>query len=139
MPILPSNIPHDGFTRFKSLSGKSMNSVLPEFPAGWKNFILLSGPKQMRKMPRFTGVMKQGLQPEPMWSEDMRLNARKERVSMISAVSNHGKLWFMLYESAMNGKRLIEFVKRLVKSVDRKVILTLDNPKVHHANQSRMA
>lgn len=63
---------------------------------------------------------------------ELRLNARKEHVSMISAVSNQGKLRFMLYEHAMNGKRLIEFMKRLVKDVDRKVILILDNLRVHH-------
>jgi len=63
---------------------------------------------------------------------ELRLNARKEHVSMISAVSNQGKLRFMLYESPMNGKRLIEFMKRLVKDVDRKVILILDNLRVHH-------
>lgn len=38
----------------------------------------------------------------------------------------------MLYEHTMNGKRLIEFMKRLVKDVDRKVILILDNLRVHH-------
>jgi len=63
---------------------------------------------------------------------ELRLNARKEHVSMISAVSNQGKLRFMLYENAMNGKRLIEFMKRLVNDVDRKVILILDNLRVHH-------
>lgn len=51
---------------------------------------------------------------------------------MMSAISNRGKLRFMLYEDAMNGKRLIEFMKRLVRDVDHKVILILDNLKVHH-------
>lgn len=62
----------------------------------------------------------------------LRLNARKEHISMISAISNRGKLRFMLYEEAMNGKRLIEFMKRLIKDVGHKVILILDNLKVHH-------
>ncbi|HHE32992.1 MAG TPA: IS630 family transposase [Chlorobaculum parvum] len=63
---------------------------------------------------------------------ELRINARKEHISMISAISNKGKLRFMLYEDAMNGKRLIEFMKRLVKDVGHKVILILDNLKVHH-------
>jgi len=63
---------------------------------------------------------------------ELRLNARKEHISMMSAISNRGKLRFMLYEDAMNGKRLIEFMKRLVRDVGHKVILILDNLKVHH-------
>lgn len=63
---------------------------------------------------------------------ELRLNARKEHISMISAVGNKGKLRFMLYEEAMNGKRLIEFMKRLVKDAGHKVILILDNLRVHH-------
>ncbi len=51
---------------------------------------------------------------------------------MISAISNRGKLRFMLYDDAMNGKRLIEFTKRLVKNTGRKVMLILDNLRVHH-------
>ncbi|MEI6846840.1 MAG: IS630 family transposase [Chlorobiaceae bacterium] len=62
----------------------------------------------------------------------LRLNARKEHISMISAISNQGQLRFMLYENAMNGSRLIEFMKRLVKDVGHKVILILDNLRVHH-------
>lgn len=64
---------------------------------------------------------------------ELRLNARKEHISMISAINNQGKLRFMLYEDAMNSKRLIEFMKRLVKDAGRKVILILDNLKVHHS------
>ena len=44
---------------------------------------------------------------------ELRLNARKEHLSMMSAISNQGKLRFMLYENAMNGQRLIEFMKRV--------------------------
>ncbi|MEW6713011.1 MAG: IS630 family transposase [Candidatus Riflebacteria bacterium] len=63
---------------------------------------------------------------------EIKLNSRKEHVSMISAVSNQGKLRFMMYEGAMDGARLIEFMKRLTKSAKRKVILILDNLRVHH-------
>ena len=64
---------------------------------------------------------------------ELRLNARKEHISMISAINNQGKLRFMLYEDAMNSKRLIEFMKRLIKDAGKKVMLILDNLKVHHS------
>lgn len=38
----------------------------------------------------------------------------------------------MLFENAMNDKRLIEFMKRLVINVGCKVILIFDNLKVYH-------
>ena len=64
---------------------------------------------------------------------DLRLNSQKEYLSMISAVNNRAKLRFMLYDDAMNSQRLIEFVKRLVKDAGRKVILILDNLRVHYS------
>lgn len=62
----------------------------------------------------------------------LRLNSRKEHISMISALNNQGKIRFMMYEGSMDGARLIEFMKRLARSAKRKVILILDNLKVHH-------
>ena len=52
---------------------------------------------------------------------------------MISAVNNRAKLRFMLYDDAMNSQSLIEFMKRLVKDAGRKVILILDNLRVHYS------
>jgi transposase len=51
---------------------------------------------------------------------------------MVSAINNQGKLRFMTYEGKMNQQRLIDFMKRLIKSSDRKVFLILDNLAVHH-------
>ena len=61
------------------------------------------------------------------------LPAKRERVSMISSVSNQGKVRFMLYEKAMNSQTLIKFMHRLVKDSQRKVFLILDNLKTHHS------
>jgi transposase len=55
------------------------------------------------------------------------------RVSMISAITNQGKLRFMFYNGGMNAKRLIEFMRRLIKEASRKIFLILDNLKSHHA------
>ena len=57
---------------------------------------------------------------------------KKIRVNMISAINNQGKLRFMTYEGKMNQQRLIEFMKRLIKTIDNKVYLILDNLNVHH-------
>jgi transposase len=58
---------------------------------------------------------------------------RKQHISIISAINNQGKLRFILYENAMNSKYLIEFMKRLVKDFGHKMLLILDNLKVHHS------
>ena len=57
------------------------------------------------------------------------------RVSMISAVTNQGKLRFMFYRGSMNAKRLIEFMRRLIKESNRKIFLILDNLKTHHSKK----
>jgi transposase len=54
------------------------------------------------------------------------------KINMISAVTNQGKVQFMLYSDNMNADRLIEFLKQLIKANDRKIFLILDNLKVHH-------
>ena len=51
---------------------------------------------------------------------------------MISAVSSQGKVRFMIYQDTMNQQRLIQFMKRLIRSSKQKVFLILDNLKVHH-------
>jgi len=39
----------------------------------------------------------------------------------------------MIYTDNMNAKRLITFLKQLMKGADRKIFLILDNLRVHHA------
>ena len=63
----------------------------------------------------------------------VRLQAKKSRVNMISAISNQGKVRFMMYRETMTTQILIKFMTRLVKDADRKVFLILDNLKVHHS------
>lgn len=53
--------------------------------------------------------------------------------SMISAVSNRGLMRFMLYEGALNADRFIAFLRRLIQDAGRKVMLIVDNLKVHKA------
>ncbi|PKM79151.1 MAG: IS630 family transposase [Firmicutes bacterium HGW-Firmicutes-13] len=62
----------------------------------------------------------------------IRLNAKKSSINMISAITNQGKMRFMLYREKMDSEMLIKFMSRLVKDAQRKVFLILDNLRVHH-------
>ena len=63
----------------------------------------------------------------------IRLPAKKERINLISSVTNQGKVRFMLYDGTMNAAKMIKFMKRLIKDADRKVYLILDNLRAHHS------
>ena len=65
----------------------------------------------------------------------IRVVSRREGCSMISAVTNRGKLRWMMFDGALDADRFIEFLKRLMKGAPRKVFLILDNLRVHHANK----
>jgi transposase len=59
--------------------------------------------------------------------------AKRITQSMISAVSNRGLMRFMLYEGALNAARFVTFLRRLTRDAGQKVVLIVDNLKVHHA------
>jgi transposase len=61
--------------------------------------------------------------------------AKRITRSMISAVSNRGLMRFMLYEGALNAELFIAFLRRLIKDAGRKVLLIVDNLKVHKAGK----
>jgi len=63
----------------------------------------------------------------------LRIPSKKERISMLSAVNNEGKVRFMIFKESMTSSRLIDFMKRLMKDAQRKVYLILDNLKAHHS------
>jgi transposase len=63
----------------------------------------------------------------------IRVTAKKERISMISAINNEGKVRFMMYRETMTSSRLITFMKRLIKDAERKIYLILDNLRAHHS------
>jgi len=64
-----------------------------------------------------------------------RVEAKKIKINMLSAISKRGKLRFVLYKNNMNADKLIDFMRRLVKDTDKKVFLILDNLRVHHAKK----
>lgn len=64
-----------------------------------------------------------------------RSRGTPEKLNMISTVTNQGKVRFMFYHGSMNARRLIMFMRRLIKDAKRKVFLVLDNLRVHHAKK----
>lgn len=62
----------------------------------------------------------------------IRLNAKRTSMSMISSITNQGKVRFMVYKDAMNPTLFIKFMGRLIKDAGRKVFLIVDNLKTHH-------
>ncbi len=63
--------------------------------------------------------------------------AKHIKINMLSAISNRGKLRFMLYKDNMNADKLIDFMRRLVHDSKKKVFLILDNLRVHHSRNVR--
>lgn len=65
----------------------------------------------------------------------VRVNNKRESLSIISTVTNQGKVRWKVFEGAMHADLLIDFFKRLVKDANRKVFVILDNLRVHHARK----
>lgn len=63
--------------------------------------------------------------------------SKRQRVNIISAISNQGAVRFMLYRETLTAQVLIRFLQRLIKDAGRKVFLVLDNLRVHHSRKVR--
>jgi transposase len=63
------------------------------------------------------------------------VESKRERVNMMSAITNRGTIRFMMFDETMNQLRLIEFMRRLISNVPHKVYLILDNLRVHHGKK----
>lgn len=61
--------------------------------------------------------------------------AKRFSASMISTVTNRGKLRFMVYDGAMRVDTFIAFLRRLIRDAGRKIFLIVDNLRVHHAKK----
>ena len=64
----------------------------------------------------------------------INLSAKRERVNLISSITNQGKVRFMIYNKAMNAQIFIKFCSRLIKDAGKKIYLILDNLRVHHSH-----
>jgi transposase len=80
-----------------------------------------------------TDVRGRGYAPKGQTPVAMAVGGTREKLSMISTVTNQGKARWMIIDGAFNSDRLIEFFEALVKDAPRKVLLILDNLGVHHS------
>ncbi len=53
----------------------------------------------------------------------IRLTAATKSVNMISAITNQGKVRFMIYKKTMNADLLVRLLERLIKDAGRTVFL----------------
>lgn len=63
----------------------------------------------------------------------VRQPARRFHSSVISAISNVGKMHWMALKEALNADMFITFLRQLIKHRKRKVFLIVDNLRVHHS------
>lgn len=63
--------------------------------------------------------------------------AKREKISMISTVTNLGTMRFKLYEGGLKGPLLIGFLEQLLKESDRKIFVIMDNLPVHKGKAVR--
>ena len=57
----------------------------------------------------------------------------RQKLSMISTVTNQGKARWMIIDGNFNADQLIEFLEALIKDATKKVFLILDNLRAHHS------
>lgn len=65
----------------------------------------------------------------------IEISGRRFSCHMISTVTNRGTLRFMIFEGRFNADVFLAFLKRLLKSMKRKVFLILDGHPVHKAGR----
>jgi transposase len=65
----------------------------------------------------------------------LRRPARRFSQSMISSLTNQGKLRFMVYEGALNTAIFLNFLCRLIREAVRKLLVIVDNLPVHRARR----
>ena len=65
----------------------------------------------------------------------IRRPAKRFSYSMISSLTNRGKLRFMIYEGALNTTIFLNFLHRLIREAARKLFVIVDNLPVHRAHR----
>lgn len=81
---------------------------------------------------RSDDVRGRGFAPKGV-SRVIRINSKREGLSIISAVTNKGQMRWKIFHGALFADILIDFLRRLIKGAAQKVFLNLDNLRVHHS------
>jgi len=63
----------------------------------------------------------------------LRVVSQRRSVSFLSAVTNQGKVRFMVLHGPLKAPTFIRFMRQLIRDTDHKVFFILDNLKVHKA------
>jgi transposase len=63
----------------------------------------------------------------------LAIPARWTKLSMISSISPRGEVAFQIVNGSINAKRFIGFLAALIEGAPRKIMLVVDNLRVHHA------
>ncbi len=61
------------------------------------------------------------------------VQAKRLSTSMISSITNQGKVRFMIYKGGLNVDIFKRFLERLIKDAQKMIFLIVDNLRVHHA------
>jgi transposase len=85
-----------------------------------------------------TGVRGRGFAPKGQTPIARVVGGTRQKLSMISTVTNQGKTCWEIIDGNFNHERLIEFLKALIKQAGRKVFLVLDNLGVHHCKPVKL-
>jgi transposase len=67
----------------------------------------------------------------------VKISARRHRANFISTVNRLGTMRFMTYLGKMDSSKLIEFLRRLIRSSKKKIFVIVDNYSVHKSGKVR--
>jgi len=79
-----------------------------------------------------TDVRGRGFAPKGQTPIARVVGGTRQKLSMISTVTNQGKTCWEIVDGNFNHERLIDFLRALIKQAGCKVFLVLDNLGVHH-------
>ncbi len=65
----------------------------------------------------------------------LKVESKRERSNMISAINNQGSVRFKVYDDTMTQQTLIDFMRRMITDATRKIFFILDNLRVHHGKK----
>jgi transposase len=65
----------------------------------------------------------------------VKVESKKMKINMLSAISSRGKLRFIIYKDSMNSDKFIDFMRRLIYDTKKKVFFIVDNLRVHHSKK----
>ena len=68
----------------------------------------------------------------------IRSSGRRFGCNMISAITNRGRLYFMVFDQEFRGPVFVKFLQRLLRQIRRKIFLILDGHPVHRSRIAKV-